>query len=54
LRHREVLEAIRAGDRERAEECMREHLMDIETSLFGASGRPRSMGGIVNNLKERR
>jgi GntR family transcriptional regulator, transcriptional repressor for pyruvate dehydrogenase complex len=54
LRHREVLEAIRAGDRERAEECMREHLMDIETSLFGASGRSRSMGGIVNNLKERR
>lgn len=54
LRHREVLEAIRAGDRDRAEEGMREHLMDIETCLFGASGRRRSMGGIVNSLKERR
>ncbi|MBE0607180.1 MAG: FadR family transcriptional regulator [Deltaproteobacteria bacterium] len=49
LRHREVLEAIRAGDPERAEKCMLEHLMDIETSLFGTSGRRRSGRGIVNS-----
>ena len=54
LRHREVLEAIRARDPERAEKCMLEHLMDIETSLFGTSGRRRSKKGIVNHLKERR
>ncbi len=50
LRHREVLEAIRAGDPERAEKCMLEHLMDIETSLFGTSGRRRSKRGIVTSL----
>jgi len=54
LRHREVLDAIRARDPERAEKCMLEHLMDIETSLFGTSGRRRSKRGIVNSLKERR
>lgn len=54
LRHREVLEAIRARDPERAEKCMLEHLMDIEISLFGASGRPKSKRGFVTNLKERR
>ena len=50
LRHREVLEAIRARDPERAEKCMLEHLMDIETSLFGATGRRRSKRGIVTSL----
>jgi len=54
LRHREVLEAIRARDPERAEKCMLEHLVDIETSLFGASGRPSSKRGTANNLRERR
>ena len=54
LRHREVLEAIRARDPERAEKCMLEHLVDIETSLFGASGRRSSKKGFANNLKERR
>jgi len=53
LRHREVLEAIRARDPERAEKCMLEHLVDIETSLFGISGRPRSKRGIAHSLKER-
>ena len=50
LRHREVLEAIRLRDPERAEKCMLEHLMDIETSLFGSSGRRRSRRGFVNTL----
>ncbi len=50
LHHREVLEAIRARDPERAEKCMLEHLMDIETSLFGKSGRRRSKRGIVTSL----
>jgi len=50
LRHREVLDAIRAGDPERAEKCMLEHLMDIETSLFGATERRRSKRGIVTTL----
>ena len=50
LRHREVLEAIRARDPERAEKCMLEHLVDIETSLFGATERRRSRRGIVTTL----
>ena len=54
FRHREVLDAIRAREPERAEKCMLEHLMDIEISLFGASGRPKSKRGIVTTLKERR
>jgi DNA-binding FadR family transcriptional regulator len=54
LRHREVLEAIRARDPERAEKCMLEHLVDIETSLFGTSGRRSSKKGTAHNLMERR
>ena len=50
LRHREVLEAIRLRDPERAEKCMLEHLMDIETSLFGSSGGRRSRRGFVTTL----
>jgi len=50
MRHREVLDAIRARDPERAEKCMLEHLVDIETSLFGTSGRRRSKRGIVTSL----
>ena len=50
LRHRKVLEAIRARDPERAEKCMLEHLMDIETSLFGSSVGRRSRRGFVNTL----
>jgi GntR family transcriptional repressor for pyruvate dehydrogenase complex len=50
LRHREVLEAIRAGEPERAEKCMLEHLMDIETCLFGVSERRKSKGALVNTL----
>ena len=53
LRHREVLEAIRARDPKRAEECMLEHLVDIETSLFGIPGRRRSKRGIDKSIKER-
>jgi len=53
MRHREVLEAIRARDPERAERCMLEHLVDIETSLFGTSGRRRTKRGIANSIKER-
>ncbi len=33
-RHRQVLNAIKARDRELAEKVMREHLVDIENSLF--------------------
>jgi len=54
LRHREVLEAIRAREPGRAEKCMLEHLMDIETSLFGTSGRRRSKRGIASNPLEGR
>ena len=35
-RHRQVLNAIKARDRKLAEQVMREHLMDIENSLFAA------------------
>ena len=45
LRHREVLDAIRAREPERAKKCMLEHLMDIEISLFGVSGRPKIEAG---------
>ncbi len=34
VRHREILEAIKTGDKELAETLMREHLEDIETGLF--------------------
>jgi len=54
LRHREVLEAIRARDPGRAEQCMLEHLMDIEISLFGASEGRKSKRGFVTSLNERR
>jgi len=37
---------------ERAEKCMLEHLWDIETSLFGPSGRRRSKRGIVTSLEK--
>ncbi len=33
-RHRQLLKAIKAGDRERAAQVMREHLEDIEAILF--------------------
>ena len=33
-RHKQVLEAIRSGDREMAARVMQEHLEDIEKSLF--------------------
>ncbi len=36
LRHRQLLEAIKAGDQELAAKIMREHLTDIENSLFAA------------------
>jgi DNA-binding FadR family transcriptional regulator len=35
-RHREVLNAIRSGDRELAASVMLEHLEDIEASLFSS------------------
>jgi len=35
-RHRQLLEAIKEGNPERAAEIMREHLVDIENSLFAA------------------
>ena len=35
-RHRQVLNAIKARDRRLAEQLMREHLMEIENSLFAA------------------
>jgi GntR family transcriptional repressor for pyruvate dehydrogenase complex len=54
LRHREVLDAIRARDPERAEKCMLEHLVDIETSLFGTSGRRRSKRESSPDSNERR
>ncbi len=34
VRHREILEAVKSGDKELAETLMREHLEDIETGLF--------------------
>ncbi len=36
LRHRQLLEAIKAGNQDLAAQIMREHLMDIENSLFAA------------------
>ena len=55
-RHRQVLEAIKAGDRDGAMMLMRDHLMDIERSLFPtiASNRRKSKGEIRNNILERR
>ena len=48
LRHRQLLEAIRAGDQELAAKIMREHLMDIENSLFAAQRKE----GIANTAKK--
>lgn len=50
-RHRLILNAIKARDRERAERLMREHLMDIENSLFAAK---RKRTGVSGSRKERR
>ncbi|MBE0569461.1 MAG: FadR family transcriptional regulator [Deltaproteobacteria bacterium] len=41
-RHRQVLEAIKARDPEAASNVMREHVTDIEISLFEMTGRKRS------------
>lgn len=41
-RHREILVAIKAGDRKLAARIMREHLEDIENGLFGAGGKEES------------
>ena len=54
-RHRQVLEAIKAGDQEGALMLMRDHLMDIERSLFPATGtNRRSKAEISDNRLERR
>ncbi len=55
-RHRQVLEAIKAGDRDGAMMIMRDHLMDIERSLFPAiaGNRRKTKGGISDNSLERR
>ena len=47
-RHRQVLDAIKAGDRKLAARVMREHLMDIENSLFAA----RRKEGFINSAKK--
>ncbi len=39
--HRELLDAIKARDPESAAQAMREHLIDIENSLFEMTGRRR-------------
>jgi GntR family transcriptional repressor for pyruvate dehydrogenase complex len=55
-RHRQVLEAIKAGDRDGAMKLMRDHLMDIESSLFpamGAKGR-KAKDEFVESRLERR
>ncbi len=50
-RHRLILNAIKARDPEGAERLMREHLMDIENSLFAAK---RKRTGDSGSRKERR
>jgi len=47
-RHRQVLNAIKARDRKLAEQVMREHLMDIENSLFAAERKE----GFINVAKK--
>jgi len=37
VRHKELLDFIKAGDKELAADIMREHLEDIENSLFGVN-----------------
>ncbi len=39
VRHRELLNFVKAGDKELAADIMREHLEDIEISLFGVKGK---------------
>ena len=34
FRHKELFKAIKAGDKELAAKVMREHIEDVETSLF--------------------
>ena len=41
-RHREILDAIRSGDRELAARVMHEHLEDIEVSLFSDKTRDKT------------
>lgn len=55
-RHRQVLEAIKAGDRDGAMMLMRDHLMDIERSLFPATGnnRKKAKGETIDHSLERR
>jgi GntR family transcriptional repressor for pyruvate dehydrogenase complex len=55
-RHRQVLEAIKSGDPENAMRLMRDHLMDIESSLFPAFGvnRRKSKDEVIENRLERR
>jgi GntR family transcriptional repressor for pyruvate dehydrogenase complex len=55
-RHRQMLDAIKAKDPENAAKAMREHLVDIEHSLFemvGRKGRKRK-AGLSNSRQERR
>jgi GntR family transcriptional regulator, transcriptional repressor for pyruvate dehydrogenase complex len=56
IRHRQVLDAIKAGDSEGAARIMRDHLMDIESSLFPAAKgmRKKSKGEIREDRLERR
>lgn len=56
IRHRQVLDAIKAGDSEGAARIMRDHLMDIESSLFPAAKgmRKKSKGEISEDRLERR
>ncbi len=53
-RHRQVLEAIKAGDPESAMKLMRDHLMDIESSLFPAMGATRKKSKSEENRLEGR
>ena len=48
LRHRQLLEAIKAGDQDLAAKIMREHLTDIENSLFAAQRKE----GFANTAKK--
>jgi GntR family transcriptional repressor for pyruvate dehydrogenase complex len=56
LHHRQVLEAIKAGDRDGAMKLMRDHLMDIEEGLFPATAgnRRKSKDELSVNRLERR
>jgi GntR family transcriptional repressor for pyruvate dehydrogenase complex len=55
LRHRQVLDAIKGGDPDEAARIMREHLVDIESSLFETMERKRRKPkGEVNESKQER